>query len=428
MWFPFDVHALLPTRTKCPECGSVHFVNQTDILDVWFDSGTSHAAVLEDRPELSSPADLYLEGSDQHRGWFQSSLLTSVATTGRAPYNTVLTHGFTVDGSGKKMSKSAGNVVAPQEVIDKYGAEVLRLWVSAADYRDDIRISQEILTHLAEAYRRIRNTCRYLLGNLSDFSPATDRVSDKDLLEIDRWALMRLQKLIQRIEKAYDDFEFHVVFHSLHNFCAVDMSAFYLDVLKDRLYTAKTKSVERRSGQTTMHTILSSIVRLMAPVLSFTADEVWGYMRESAKDKSVFLAPFPKVEERYLDNALETRWDRVLAVRSEAAKVLEALRRDKKIGHSLDANVTLYAGPELSDFLNTYKKDLAFIFIVSSVEIAQESDAPADAFASEVVKGLRIAAGPAKGKKCGRCWMYSETVGTVKGHPEICGRCAGNLK
>ena len=427
-WFVRSPAELLPSGTTCKKCGSKDLVQEKDILDVWFDSGVSHAAVLKARKGLSWPADMYLEGSDQHRGWFQSSLLTSVATTGRAPYNTVLTHGFTVDGSGKKMSKSAGNVVAPQEVIDKYGAEVLRLWVSAADYRDDIRISQEILTHLAEAYRRIRNTCRYLLGNLSDFNPATDRVSDKDLLEIDRWALMRLQKLIQRIEKAYDDFEFHVVFHSLHNFCAVDMSAFYLDVLKDRLYTAKTKSVERRSGQTTMHTILSSIVRLMAPVLSFTADEVWGYMRESAKDKSVFLAPFPKVEERYLDNALETRWDRVLAVRSEAAKVLEALRRDKKIGHSLDANVTLYAGPELSDFLNTYKKDLAFIFIVSSVEIAQESDAPADAFASEVVKGLRIAAGPATGKKCGRCWMYSETVGMVKNHPEICGRCAENLK
>ena len=299
---------------------------------------------------------MYLEGSDQHRGWFQSSLLTSVGTTGKAPYRTVLTHGFTVDGSGKKMSKSAGNVVAPQEVIDKYGAEVLRLWVSAADYRDDIRISQEILTHLAEAYRRIRNTSRYLLGNLSDFDPGKDRVADKDLLEIDRWALLKLQKLVQRVEKAYDDFEFHVVFHSLHNFCAVDMSSFYLDILKDRLYTAKTASVERRSGQTAMHAILSAMVRLMAPVLSFTADEVWSYMKEGAKDKSVFLASFPKVEEKYLDKALEERWDRIIAVRGEAAKVLEALRRDKKIGHSLDAEVTLYAAPELHEFLKQYRE------------------------------------------------------------------------
>ena len=427
VWFIKSAADLLPAGTSCRKCGKKDFAKEMDILDVWFDSGVSHAAVLKQRQELSRPAAMYLEGSDQHRGWFQSSLLASVGAWGDAPYRTVLTHGFTVDGSGKKMSKSAGNVVAPQEVIDKYGAEVLRLWVSAADYRDDIRISQEILMHLAEAYRRIRNTCRYLLGNLADFDPDTDRVSDKDLLEIDRWALHRLQKLIQRVEKAYDDFEFHAVFHSLHNFCAVDMSAFYLDVLKDRLYTAKTKSVERRSGQTSMHAILSSIVRLMAPVLSFTADEVWSYMNGRAKDKSVFLAPFPKADDKYIDGALEARWDKILAVRGEAAKVLEALRRDKKIGHSLDAAVTLYAGPELQDFLIGYKKDLAFIFIVSSVEIAKESDAPADAYASELIKGLKIAAGPARGAKCGRCWMYQESVGTVKDHPGICSRCAGNL-
>jgi isoleucyl-tRNA synthetase len=425
-WFIHPSSELLPPGTTCA-CGGTDFEKEMDILDVWFDSGVSHAAVLRARKDLSWPADMYLEGSDQHRGWFQSSLLTSVATTDRAPYNSVLTHGFTVDGSGKKMSKSAGNVVAPQEVIDKYGAEVLRLWVSAADYRDDIRISQEILTHLAEAYRRIRNTSRYFLGNLADFNPETDRVADKDLLEIDRWALLRLQKLIQRIETAYDDFEFHVVFHSLHNFCAVDMSAFYLDILKDRLYTAKQTSRERRSGQTTMHAILSAMIRLMAPVLSFTADEVWSYMQESAKAKSVFLASFPTVEEKYIDAALEARWDRILAVRGEAAKVLEALRRDKKIGHSLDAGVTLYAEPELNKFLTGYKNDLAFIFIVSSVEIAKESDAPADAYTSDVVKGLKITAGPARGTKCGRCWMYQESVGTVKDHPEICSRCAGNL-
>ncbi len=426
-WFLHTPAELLPAGTKCKKCGSTDLVKEMDILDVWFDSGVSHAAVLKQRPELAWPADMYLEGSDQHRGWFQSSLLTSVGTTGKAPFRTVLTHGFTVDGSGKKMSKSSGNVVAPQEVIDKYGAEVLRLWVSAADYRDDIRISQEILTHLAEAYRRIRNTSRYLLGNLADFDPATDKVADKDLLEIDRWALLKLQKLIQRVEKAYDEFEFHVVFHSVHNFCAVDMSAFYLDILKDRLYTAKTKSIERRSGQTAMHAVLSAMVRLMAPVLSFTADEVWSYMQESKKDKSVFLASFPPVMNQYLDKGLEERWDRIIAVRGEAAKVLEALRRDKKIGHSLDAEVRLYASPELRQFLGNYEKDLAFIFIVSSVTIESESDAPADAFTSDVVKGLRIAAVTAKGEKCGRCWMYSNTVGTVKEHPQICSRCAGNL-
>jgi isoleucyl-tRNA synthetase len=332
-----------------------------------------------------------------------------------------------VDGSGKKMSKSAGNVVAPQEVIDQYGAEVLRLWVSAADYRDDIRISKEILTHLAEAYRRIRNTCRYLLGNLSDFDPDTDRVADNGLLEIDQWALLRLQKLVQRVKKAYDDYEFHVVFHSIHNFCAVDMSAFYLDVLKDRLYTAKQASVQRRSGQTTMLAILSALVRLMAPVLSFTAEEVWGYMKESAAAPSVFLAAFPRAEDRYLDAGLEERWDRIFKVRGEVAKVLEALRKDKKIGHSLDASVTLYAEPGLLEFLDNYKSDLAFIFIVSSVELAKESGAPAGAYQGQEVKGLRIAAGPATGKKCARCWMYLEDVGTVPDHPDICGRCAKAL-
>ncbi len=426
-WFTKSSAELLPAGTVCKKCGKQDFEKEMDILDVWFDSGVSHAAVLKERAELSWPADLYLEGSDQHRGWFQSSLLTSVGTTGTAPYRAVLTHGFTVDGSGKKMSKSAGNVVAPREVIDKYGAEVLRLWVSAADYRGDIRISPEILAHLAEAYRRIRNTSRYLLGNLPDFDPDTDTVADKDLIEIDRWALHRLQKLVQRVGKAYDDFEFHVVFHSLHNFCAVDMSAFYLDILKDRLYTAKTSSVERRSGQTAMHAILSTMVRLMAPVLSFTADEVWSFMKESGKTQSVFLAGFPKVEEKYLDDALDARWDRILAVRGEAAKALEALRRDKKIGNSLDAGVTLYVAPDLYELLAHYKKDLAFIFIVSSVTLAKEADAPADAHTSDVIQGLKIAAGPATGAKCGRCWMYSETVGTVKDHPEICGRCVGNL-
>jgi isoleucyl-tRNA synthetase len=339
----------------------------------------------------------------------------------------VLTHGFTVDGQGKKMSKSMGNVVAPQEVIEQYGAEVLRLWVSAADYRDDIRISKEILTHLAEAYRRIRNTSRYLLGNLSDFDPATDMVADDKLLEIDRWALLRLQKLVQRVGKAYDDFEFHIVFHSIHNFCAVDMSAFYLDILKDRLYTAKGSSPERRSGQTAMYTILSTLVRLMAPVLSFTADEVWKYMKGTGHSPSVFLAEFPKSEEKYIDDALEGRWEKLQAVRGEAAKVLEALRRDKKIGHSLDAGVTFYAEPGLFDLLKRYEKDLAFIFIVSQAAIAKESEAPADAFASDIVKGLKISAGPAKGQKCGRCWMYQESVGTVADHPLICSRCAGNL-
>ncbi|MHB8846638.1 MAG: isoleucine--tRNA ligase [Nitrospirota bacterium] len=428
IWFTRTPAELLPSGTACKKCGKNDFEKEMDILDVWFDSGVSQAAVLRQRTELSWPADLYLEGSDQHRGWFQSSLLASVGTTGKAPYKAVLTHGFTMDGQGKKMSKSAGNTIAPQEVIDKFGAEVLRLWVSSSDYRDDQRISQEILAHLAEAYRRIRNTSRYLLGNLSDFDPAKDAVADDQLLEIDRWALHRLQKLTQRVGKAYDDFEFHIVFHSIHNFCAVDMSAFYLDILKDRLYTARASSRERRSGQTVMHTMLVTLVRLMAPVLSFTADEVWAYLPGAKNLPSVFLAEFPKPEEKYLDDKLEARWEKLQAVRGEAAKVLEALRKDKKIGHSLDARVTLYAEQGLFDLLKQYERDLPFIFIASQVAVEKEADAPADAFASDAVKGLRITAGPAKGQKCGRCWMYQESVGTVTDHPQICGRCAGNLE
>jgi isoleucyl-tRNA synthetase len=304
---------------------------------------------------------------------------------------------------------------------------VLRLWVSSSDYRDDQRISQEILTHLAEAYRRIRNTCRYLLGNLSDFDPGRDRVAAGGILEIDRWALHRLQKLIQRVTRAYDEFDFHIVYHSIHNFCAVDMSAFYLDILKDRLYTARAESAARRSGQTAMYEILSALTRLMAPILSFTADEVWQYMKGTGKVPSVFLAEFPVPDPAALDEGLDGRWERLIAVRGEAAKVLEGLRKDKKIGHSLDASLTLYAEPALYEFLKGYEKDLPFIFIASQVAVARESDAPADAFVSDAVKGLKVSAGRAAGQKCGRCWMYQESVGAVKDHPQICSRCAGNL-
>jgi isoleucyl-tRNA synthetase len=436
VWFTKSPAELMPAGTTCAKCGKADFEKEMDILDVWFDSGVSHAAVLKQRKELSWPADLYLEGSDQHRGWFQSSLLASVGTTGASPYRTVLTHGFTVDGQGRKMSKSAGNVVAPQEVIDQYGAEVLRLWVSAADYRDDVRISKEILTHLAEAYRRIRNTCRYLLGNLADFDPERDRVPIEQRPELDRWAFLKLQHLIQRVTAGYEDFEFHLVFHSIHNFCAVEMSAFYLDILKDRLYTSKAASPERRAAQSTMYEILSTLVRLMAPVLSFTADEVWQYMKRNQKVPSVFLSDFPHESPISLASLgadkkypveLEERWDKIISVRGEAAKVLEALRKDKKIGHSLDAAVTLYAGDGLHDLLMQYERDLAFIFIVSQAAVARESDAPAEAFTSDSVRGLKITAGPAKGQKCGRCWMYQESVGTVAEHPNICSRCAGNL-
>ena len=278
IWFSADTEKLIPGEISCTKCGSKEWEREMDILDVWFDSGVSHAAVLEKNPGLSWPADMYLEGSDQHRGWFHSSLLESIGTRNKAPYKSVLTHGFVVDGSGRKMSKSAGNVIAPQEVINQYGADILRLWVAAEDYRDDIRISKDILVQLTEAYRRIRNTCRFLLGNLCDFNPQLHKVSDNELYEIDRWALHRLQKLITRVRKGYSDYEFHLVFHTLHNFCVVDMSSLYLDILKDRLYTFHKDSKGRRSAQHTIYQILTSIVKLMSPVLSFTADEVWSYI------------------------------------------------------------------------------------------------------------------------------------------------------
>ena len=465
IWFTKDASELLPGGTKCPKCGGGEFKKESDILDVWFDSGVSQAAVLKKRPELGWPADLYLEGSDQHRGWFQSSLLTSVGTVGEAPFISVLTHGFTMDGKGKKMSKSKGNVIAPQKVIDQYGAEILRLWVSASDYTEDVRISDEILKRLSEAYRRIRNTARYILGNLYDFDPAKDAVPYKDMAELDRWALHRFQALNKKIRQAYDDSEFHLIYHTLHNFCAVDMSAFYLDVLKDRLYTEKTGGLLRRSAQTAMYEILSGMVRLMAPVLSFTAEEVWSFLPGAEKEKSVHLAEFPKLHEDWTDNALEARWDRILAVRGEAAKVLEKLRADRVIGHSLDALVELHLkkDSDLYDFLKGYADDLANVFIVSEVTLLPDLMETADGkysfdilpgrpitvqqgegvlkvfyekavsggpnfsfvHASDIVNGLVITAWPAEGVKCERCWQIKKDVGSSANHPTLCGRCAG---
>ncbi|HWP33998.1 MAG TPA: class I tRNA ligase family protein, partial [Thermodesulfobacteriota bacterium] len=429
VWFERPAAELVPPGTRCPRCGGTAFRKETDILDVWFDSGTSHAAVLERRPGLAWPADMYLEGSDQHRGWFHSSLLEAVGTRGRAPYRAVLTHGFVVDGEGRKMSKSLGNVIAPDDVIRRYGAEILRLWVAAEDYTDDVRLSDEILTRLADAYRRIRNTCRFLLGNLYDFEPDRDRVADEALFEIDRWALLQLQRVIRRVREAYDAYQFHVVFHTLHNFCAVELSAVYLDVLKDRLYTSPPRSVARRAAQTAMAEILEALVRLMAPVLSFTAEEVWGYLpatvRGAPREPSVHLARFPEVDPRYLDERLEARWRRLLAIRGEVAKALEAARRDKVIGASLDAQVTLGASGELAAFLASARAELAPLFIVSDVRLVE--GAVPGGFASEAVAGLTVAVAPAPGRKCARCWTYTTDVGRDPAHPDVCARCTAAL-
>ncbi|RPJ05077.1 MAG: isoleucine--tRNA ligase, partial [Deltaproteobacteria bacterium] len=372
-WFERSPEELLPPGTKCPECGGLDFEKEMDILDVWFDSGTSYAAVLERRPYLRSPADLYLEGSDQHRGWFHSSLLAAVGTRDMAPYKTVLTHGFVVDGQGYKMSKSLGNVIAPEEIIRQYGAEVLRLWVSAEDYRDDIRISPDILKRLSEAYRRIRNTCRFLLGNLSDFDPEEDRVVYSEMDELDRFALYQLQDLIQKVRNAYDRFEFHRVYHAFHNYCVVDLSSFYLDILKDRLYISAAKSNARRSAQTALYEILTSLLKLMAPILSFTAEEAWWHLPQHPSE-TVHLEDFPEVNPEWQDEDLNRRWQNILVLRSDVTRVLEGARQTKTIGHPLDASVRLAFPRELQESYTGQEELLRSVFIVSKVSFSSPDD------------------------------------------------------
>jgi isoleucyl-tRNA synthetase len=414
-WFEEGVTHLLPEGIRCPRCGGKDFSKETDILDVWFDSGVSHAAVLERRSSLESPASLYLEGSDQHRGWFHSSLLTSVGTRDRAPYRSVFTHGFVVDGEGKKMSKSAGNVIMPEEVISKLGADVLRLWVAAEDYRDDVKISNEILKRLADAYFRIRNTYRFLLGNLYDFDPEKDRVPTKDLFEIDQWALYELHQLIKRVKEAYDRFEFHMVYHSVQNFCAVEMSALYFDILKDRLYTFATRSRGRRSAQTALFEILKALTTLMAPILPFTTEEVWKHVpAESGKVPSVHLETFPEAKPEYFNEPLHARWEKIWELRAVVTKSLEEARKAREIGLSLDAQVRLTLPEKMMDFIRPYEKDLKSIFIVSSVTLQEAKDA----------KEVRAEILPAAGKKCERCWNYDLSVGHHSEHPTLCGRCA----
>lgn len=418
IWFERPASELLPAGTACTRCGGTSFEKERDILDVWFESGVSYAAVL--KPRRWWPADLYLEGSDQHRGWFHSALLAGVTTDRRAPYKAVLTHGFVVDGQGKKMSKSAGNVVAPQDVIRQYGAEILRLWVAAQDYREDLRISQEILTHLIEAYRKIRNTCRFLLSNLYDFDPERSLVPYEALTELDRWALVRLAELIPKVTAAYEAFEFHTIFHALNNFCSVDLSAVYLDILKDRLYTFRKNSHARRSSQTVLFELLTALTKLMAPILSFTAEEIWRMLPDAARKEnetvSVHLASFPAVDPRWVDLALADRWERLLKVREAALAALEEQRREKLIGSSLEARLVIEANAEWFELLKRYEADLSTVCIVSQVELKKN-----DQFQKKPEFVVRVF--KAKGNKCERCWNYREAVGRDAEHPTLCDRC-----
>ncbi|AIS52659.1 isoleucine--tRNA ligase IleS [Thermoanaerobacter kivui] len=427
-WFEMSAEEILPKGTVC-ECGSTKFRKETDIMDVWFDSGSSHAAVLETHPDLKWPAELYLEGSDQHRGWFQSSLLTSVATRGKAPYKNVLTHGFVVDGEGRKMSKSLGNGIDPADVIKEYGADILRLWTVSADFTSDMRISQEILKQMTEAYRKIRNTSKFLLSNLYDFDPDKDMLPYEELLEIDKWALYRLDRLVKDLTESFDEYRYYDFLHEVHTFCVVDMSSFYLDILKDRLYTYPASSKERRAAQTTLYIILDTLVRLIAPVLTFTSEEIWSYMKHDSKNnvESIQLADWPKVQEKYNNPYIIEKWEKLFDVRKDISKALEIARNDKKIGHSLEAQVDIYPSKELYDFFKGFN-DLDYVFIVSKVVLHQPGElAPQNSYASEDYD-LKIVVTHAPGEKCERCWMYSETVGTIKEHPTICARCASHIE
>jgi len=426
-WFDSSPEELLPEGTVC-QCGGKEFSKENDILDVWFDSGVSHVAVVEKNPELNWPADLYLEGSDQHRGWFHSSLLESIGTRGKEPYKSVLTHGYVVDGKGKKMSKSAGNVIAPQKIIDQHGAEILRLWVASENYREDIRVSNEILKRLTESYRKIRNTLRYLLGNLHDFDYKEDQVPVDEMLELDRYILHRFNILREKILTAYENYEFHVFYHSFSNFCIIELSAFYLDIIKDRLYTTPANSRERRSGQTALHILLMGMVRLIAPILSFTAEEVWNHLPKASTDEeSVHMSQFPDVENVKFDEELVKKWEFLVELKGEVSKALEISRRDKVIGHSLDSTVKL----ELPDnFKDIVKNDeLKYIFIVSEVVLVDSLGSEGKIFESDSLQGVKVFSEMHPGKKCERCWNYFEPgVKEGKANDEICSRCEDNLQ
>ncbi|OGC09203.1 isoleucine--tRNA ligase [candidate division WOR-1 bacterium RIFOXYC2_FULL_37_10] len=409
-WFKYEPKDFLPKDLRC-ECGSSEFKKETDILDVWFESGSSHAAVLETR--LSWPADLYLEGSDQHRGWFQSSLLTSVGTKGRAPFNAVLTHGFTIDDKGKKMSKSLGNVIDPLEVIKKYGADVLRLWVASTDFRNDMAASDKILKQVQDAYLKIRNTCRFLLSNLSDFEKSLDL---KDLEELDKWILIKLNELIKKVNAAYEKYEPHIVYHSIYDFCVTDLSAHYLDMSKDRLYCDKKGSNNRSSAQTAINEILLTLLKLMAPILSFTAEDIYRYYNQFPMSnvqcpmfKSIFLTDLPRGKKELENLAPKEEWEKLFEIREKVYKIVEEARKEKKIASSVAAMVSISAKDKELALLKAYEKTLEVFFIVSKIELT-EGD-------------FNVVVSSAPGQKCERCWQVKESVGQNNEHATLCERC-----
>ncbi len=428
IWFEKEADFLMPEGAVCKKCGSVNFTKDHNILDVWFDSGISHAAVLDERPGLSRPADMYLEGSDQHRGWFHSSLLTGVGRTGHAPYKAVLTHGFVVDEKGHKMSKSVGNVVAPDTVIKQYGADVLRLWAASADYKGDISISNNIIRQLSDAYRRIRNTCRFMLGNFSDFDVTKDLRPVQGMSELDRFILHRLHTVVKRSLTSYDAYEFHTIYHTLHNFCVKDLSSFYLDIIKDRLYTSPPNDPLRRDAQTVMFIILDALVKIMAPILPFTADEIYDHMPKGEDQKaSIHLDAMVKLNPEWEDKNLSETWETIRSLRSEVTKALEEARKDKLIGHPLDAALAIkLPDTGMKTIVEKLDERLNDIFIVSTAVVVNEIDG--DAYQSEEIEGLAIQVTRATGEKCARCWRFDTTIGNDADHKTACERCAAALK
>lgn len=423
VWFSRPAEELLPEGYRCPHCQGAAFRKETDIMDVWFDSGSSHLAVLETRDDLVWPADLYLEGSDQHRGWFNSSLSISVALRQQAPYRKCLTHGFLVDEAGRKMSKSLGNVVDPLQMIEEMGADILRLWVAAADYRNDIAVSKNIMRQSSEAYRKIRNTCRYILGNISDYDPEKHAVELTAMDELDRWALLKADQLLRRATRAYNDYEFHVVFHSVNNFCTIELSNIYFDILKDRLYCEHPDDPARRASQTALYQILQILLVILCPVLAFTTEEIWRYMRRPGDPESVQMLAWPAAKDAYQDRPLEEKMDKVLAVRGLINKALEEARSRKEIGHSLGAAVQVFAGERWLDAL-AQTAGLEKLFIVSGIKVSPLAEAPGDAVRLEELPELAVTVGNAPGAKCERCWIINETVGADAAHPDLCSRCA----
>jgi isoleucyl-tRNA synthetase len=417
-WFECDKATLLGADADS-------YDKVTDTLDVWFDSGVTHSCVLKTHPDLQWPADLYLEGSDQHRGWFNSSLITATATEGKAPYKKVLTHGFTVDADGKKMSKSLGNVIAPETLIKQSGADILRLWVASTDYRGDVNLSEEIMKRISDTYRRIRNTCRFLLANLFDFDFKHHAVAVKEMVELDKWAIASAQKLQQDVTQAYEDFDFHHVYQTLHHFCAVDMGSFYLDIIKDRQYTCATDSIARRSCQTAMYHIIETLTRLMAPVLSFTAHEVWSMMPPGDREYSVFYSHwyqgFPTV-----DSIDWKKWSVLREVRDEVNKALEQKRKENVLGAALEAEVTLYADGEVLQALQQLQDEIRFLLITSQARVSPMSDVPAEVEDTEL-SNLKIEIQSSTANKCERCWHRREDVGQNPTHPALCKRCVGNI-